>query len=308
MRFTAVSTLLILLGCGIEAPVFAQEKKCEEGAGPGTEYFDRSYRPQSQLRRHLLDLYLPADEPPVPLFIWVHGGAWRMGSKDKVPEPVADLVNHGYAVASINYRLSNWAWPAQIADVKAAIRWLRTNHEQYGLDPDSFAIGGASAGGHLAALAGTSAGDFPFPDDAESQVQAVCDFFGPTDFLQADAHASQAGCGPEALCHGCPCSPENELLDCCPAIGACLDKVAEANPITYVDGTDRPFFIAHGLSDCTIPPGQSELLHQALLDAGVVSVLVEVEDAGHNMGEVATDGTVDLMLQFLNLHLRECVS
>ena len=137
--------------------------------------------------RQILDLYIPAAAKSWPLIIWVHGGAFRMGSKaDHVP---LDYLNAGYAVASLNYRLSQHAlFPDQIEDLKAAVRWLRVNAETFHLDPDRFGAWGESAGGHLVAMLGTTGNTVAF-DVGEnlgvsSRVQAVADHFGPTDFLQ----------------------------------------------------------------------------------------------------------------------------
>lgn len=108
--------------------------------------------------RHVLDIYLPEKaNGPLPLIIWIHGGGWRNGSKNGCPPLRQGYVGRGYALASINYRLSGHAtFPAQIEDCKAAIRWLRAHAKQYGFDPDRFGVWGSSAGGHLVALVGTS--------------------------------------------------------------------------------------------------------------------------------------------------------
>ena len=138
--------------------------------------------------RHKLDLFVPEKaDGPLPLIIWVHGGGWQNGSKDGCPPLRDGYTERGYAVASINYRLSGHAvFPAQIEDCKAAIRWLRAHAKEYNLDPQRFGVWGSSAGGHLVALIGTS-GDVKEFDvganlDQSSRVQAVCDYYGPTDF------------------------------------------------------------------------------------------------------------------------------
>ena len=161
--------------------------------------------------RQKLDLYVPADTgETLPLIIWVHGGAWRGGNKTHY-RPM-EYLSAGYAGASINYRLSQHAvFPAQIEDVKAAVRWLRANAKTYRLDPNRFAAWGSSAGGHLVAMLGT-AGDvaeFEVGENLEvsSKVQAVVDYFGPTDFLQMDAHRL-----PNGLVHDAPDSPESKLI------------------------------------------------------------------------------------------------
>src|SRR5579859_7847618 len=135
--------------------------------------------------RQVLDLYMPHAAGPLPLIVWIHGGAFRMGSKDD-PVPVA-MLQQGYAIASLNYRLSQHAlFPAQIEDCKAAVRWLRAHAATYGLDPSHIASWGESAGGHLAAMLGTAGHERGFDVgehlEYSSRVQAVLDFFGPTDF------------------------------------------------------------------------------------------------------------------------------
>jgi acetyl esterase/lipase len=135
--------------------------------------------------RQVLDLYLPKSKDKFPLIIWIHGGAFMGGSKqDHVP---LDYLERRYAVASINYRLSQHAlFPAQIEDCKSAVRWLRTHAEKYQLDAERFAAWGESAGGHLAAMLGVSGHVTAFEVgdhlDVSSRVQAVVDYFGPTDF------------------------------------------------------------------------------------------------------------------------------
>ena len=228
--------------------------------------------------RQKLDLYVPADTGEnLPLIIWVHGGAWRGGNKTHY-RPM-EYLSAGYAGASINYRLSQHAvFPAQIEDVKAAIRWLRANAETYRLDANRFAAWGSSAGGHLVAMLGT-AGDvaeFEVGENLEvsSKVQAVVDYFGPTDFLQMDAHRL-----PDGLVHDAPDSPESKLVG--GPIQAHKDRVAKANPITYVSKDDSPFLIIHGDQDKLVPFHQSMLLNDALEKAGVPVTFYRVAGGGH---------------------------
>src|SRR5208337_2774380 len=139
--------------------------------------------------RNRLDLYLPEKaEGRLPLIVWIHGGGWRAGNKENPPG--LGLVGHGYALASINYRYSQQAvFPAQIEDCKAAIRWLRANAKKYNLDTKHIGVWGASAGGHLVALLGTTGSVKELEGtggnlDQSSQVQCVLDWFGPTDFAK----------------------------------------------------------------------------------------------------------------------------
>ena len=183
-------------------------------------------------RGQTLDLYAPKKATGVPLIVWIHGGAFLFASKEGFPvEPVPlHLMLEGYAVASINYRLSPEAvFPAQLEDCKAAIRWLRAHADELGIDPTRIGVWGASAGGNLAALVGTtgSVRDFDVGEnlDYSSRVQAVCDFYGPTDFLQMDAHRL-----PDGQIHNVPDSPESKLVG--GPIQDNPDKVRRVNPIT----------------------------------------------------------------------------
>jgi acetyl esterase/lipase len=223
--------------------------------------------------RQKLDLYLPKDrENKVPLVVFVHGGAWLAGDKGAA-RAALPLVSQGFAVASINYRLSQHAtFPAQIHDCKAAIRYLRANADKYQLDAERIGVWGPSAGGHLAALLGTSGGVESLEgnlghNDQSSQVQAVVDWFGPTDLVQMGGS------------HNRPNAPEARLLG-----GPVQERLAEAksaNPITYVDSSDPPFLIMHGDKDPVVPYSQSELLDAALREAKVEVELVRVAGAGH---------------------------
>jgi acetyl esterase/lipase len=232
-------------------------------------------------RAMLLDLYLPEKgDKPLPLIIWIHGGAWMAGSKDG-PSPALRFTANGYAVAQVGYRLSQEAkFPAQIYDCKAAVRWLRANAAKYHLDPNKFIAWGSSAGGHLVALLGTSGGGAELEGNVNdlkesSRVQAVVDWFGPTDFLHiGDAESDIHHTGPD--------SPESKLIG-----GPLLenkDKAAKASPITYVSKDAPPFLIMHGDRDRTVPFNQSELLYAALKKAGVDVTFVPMKGAGHGFG------------------------
>jgi acetyl esterase/lipase len=251
--------------------------------------------------RHKLDLYLPEKaEGPLPLIIWVHGGGWQNGSKDGCPPLRAGYVAQGYAVASINYRLSGHAvFPAQIDDCKAAIRWLRAHAKEYSLDPQRFGVWGSSAGGHLVALIGTS-GDVKAFDvganlDQSSRVQAVCDYYGPTDFTVFvttpgyESHATDA-------------SPEAKLIG--GAVMQNKDKAARVNPITYVSKGDPPFLIVHGDKDPTVPINQSQLLFDALKQSEVSVHFHTIHGAGHGGPGFAGKNIDDMVSQFFAERLK----
>lgn len=227
--------------------------------------------------RQKLDLYLPPTTGTVPLIIYIHGGAWLGGSKGNPPG--MEFVKQGFALASINYRLSQHAtYPAQIEDCKAAVRWLRAHAGEYGLDPVRFVAWGHSAGGHLAALLGTAGGvkEFDVGEYLEhsSAVQGVIDEFGPTDFMKMDEQRL-----PEGMRHGGANTPEGRLVG--GEIEEKKDLIAKANPITYVTPDDPPFVIIHGERDPLVPYLQSVILAEALEKAGVDHQLYIVEGAGH---------------------------
>ena len=252
--------------------------------------------------RQKLDLYLPARGSQWPLVVSIHGGAFRMGSKNGEPARSAGaFVAHGFAVAAINYRLSQHAiWPAQIEDCKAAVRWLRATAARHGYDPARVASYGGSAGGHLAAMLGTT-GDVKALDvganlGLSSRVQAVVDFFGPTDFLQMDAHRLNA----QAMVHEAPASPESQLV--AGTIRDHPDRVARANPVTYVTADDPPFLIIHGDADLLVPHHQSELLDTALREAGVPVRFVTIEGGLHG-GDTEAKG-FDQAMAFLTEKLK----
>jgi acetyl esterase/lipase len=247
--------------------------------------------------RQKLDLYLPPSGAGWPLVVSIHGGAFRMGTKDAEPARSAGaFVAKGFAVAAINYRLSQHAiFPAQIEDCKAAVRWLRANAGRYGYDPARVASYGGSAGGHLAAMLGTTGDVKAFETGASlgqsSRVQAVVDFFGPTDFLQMDAHRPSA----QAMVHDTPDSPESQLVG--GPIRDNPDRVARANPITYVSADDPPFLVVHGDADLLVPHHQSVLLDAALRKAGVPVELVTIPGGLHG-GDTEAKG-FDRALAFL---------
>lgn len=262
-------------------------------------YRDLAYVPDGH-ERQKLDLYLPLEGENFPLIIWIHGGAFRMGSKEgNEHDPLPfDYLAQGYALASINYRLSQHAiFPAQIEDCQAAVRYLRAHAAQYNLDPARFVAWGPSAGGHLAAMLGTTGHITEFDVgehlDVSSQVQAVVDYYGPTDFLQMDIQRL-----PDGMLHDTPDSPESQLVG--GAIQEHPEKVAKANPITYVTENVPPFLIVHGDSDPLVPYQQSLILVEALQKVGADVTFYTVAGGGH--GRFTDPHVPQLTKAFLTKH------
>lgn len=237
---------------------------------------------------NLLDLYLPDKvNQPLPVVVWIHGGGWAMG--DKAGCPAALMIPRGFAAVSINYRLSDEAtFPAQIQDCKGAIRFLRAHAVQYHIDPDRIGVWGASAGGHLVALLGTSAGSKELEGtvggnlDQSSRVQAVCDWFGPTDMSKFSQQAQAAGI------IGTTQGPQLIMQLFGGSLAEKKDLVQLANPITFIAGQRPadlpPFLIMHGSKDKTVPLAQSQLLDDALVAAGAKVDFQIIPGAGHGTG------------------------
>jgi acetyl esterase/lipase len=214
----------------------------------------------------------PLPQEPMPVLVWIHGGAWVTGNKDTGLYHLSFFAQRGYFCASIEYRLTGEArFPAQIEDCKCAIRFLRAKAKEYNLAPDRIGVWGTSAGGHLAALLGTSAlvneleGTGGWAEHS-SQVQAACPCAAPTDFFQWNQGAFSAG---EGLIGG-PFDSNKE-------------KAALASPVTHVHKAVPPFLIVHGERDSTVPVSQSELLYAALKRVGADVTLHVEPGAPHSV-------------------------
>ena len=239
--------------------------------------------------RNRLDLYLPEEAArPLPVILYVHGGGWQGG--DKSNGPAFRFAAKGYAVASMNYRFSQHAtFPAQIYDCKAAVRWLRANARRYGLDADHIGAWGGSAGGHLAALLGTTAGvkELEGPggnEEQSSRVQAVVDWFGPTDFLTVGAKETRT-----------------QLLGGDPQTNK--EKALKASPMTYVSKDAAPFLIMHGDEDQTVPIAQSETFAAALKKAGADATFVVIKGGKHGGALFTNAESMKLIEDFFARHL-----
>jgi acetyl esterase/lipase len=283
---------------------------CEPLIGAGTSRENLAY---GEHPRQILDLYLPLvvdrELPPPPLFVWIHGGGWRGGTHDSLPQPVRDLVRRRIAVASIEYRFSDTLFPTTIHDAREAVRWLRDEAGTYGYDGRLIGAGGSSAGGHLAAMLGVAADIEVFdlePGLAQPRVSVVIDFFGPSALLEMDSDAEENACGEGALCHDCEGSPETLLVDCEATLSTCADAATLASPVTHATSDDPPFVVLHGDEDCTVATPQSLRLHDALVAAGVDSTLYITEGAGHGVGSVGDAGAWAFVHATLERELLGC--
>lgn len=224
-----------------------------------------------------VDLARPKGKGPFPLVVFVHGGGWTAGSRKLFRKDIRRLASIGYVAATIDYRLANKTpnvFPAGIADVRCAIRWLRSEAKTYAIDPAHVAVIGASAGAHLAAMVGAQADDptldGPCPVTGDAHVQAVVGYYGPYDLRTPKAHFS--GKMPLAI---------QEFL------GAEAESVPKralaASPLPHVGKAMPPTLLLHGVEDTIIPIAQARAMKKALDAAAVPSLLVEVDGKhGHH--------------------------
>ena len=239
---------------------------------------DIAYASKSPAQK--LDLYLPPGEAaaPRPAIVVVHGGGWRGGDKQRgqwarIP---AQYASDGYVAVSVNYRLTGEApWPAQIEDVKAAVRWLRAHADKHAVDVNRIGAYGNSAGAHLVSLLGLVKqsdgleGNGPLQEQS-SMVQAVCASATPTDFL----NWREPGLVPERLGRTFLAGPSDTLRD----------RARQASPITYARGDAPPFLLIHGTADETVPIGQSDRFAKALRAAGAEQVRYMIfDDESHGV-------------------------
>ncbi len=243
-----------------------------------------------------LDLHMPAKSATAPkLIVWVHGGAWRAGSKNDMP--LGALIPDGYAIASVDYRLSPVArFPAQVHDIKAAIRFLRAKQSHYGLDARQVSIAGSSAGGHLAALVGVTNGHAELEGkvgehlDQSSSVQAIIDLFGPTNFDTILTQSTPHGLSVRV--------PALQLL-----LGGQPVDVPElaklASPVAHVDDKDPPLLLIHGDQDPQVPINQSHELHARYKQARRPVQFEVVHGAAHGGSAFFDARRVELMRDFL---------
>jgi acetyl esterase/lipase len=236
-----------------------------------------------------LDLYIPAkSEAKPPLLVWIHGGGWTKGSKNGVNGSMLRLSGDGYAVASLDYRLTGLqSHPKQIHDCKGAIRWLRANAEKYGYDATRIGVGGGSAGGHLVLLLGTSGGVKELEGTVggnpkqSSKVQAVLDLFGPSDMTLFGKRNKRFGEGKAA------------------------DMLRSVSPVTYITKDDPPLLIFQGDKDPLVPQEQSEHMHKLYQKAGLDSSLHIIKGAAHG-GPKFTDATRSALIKkFFDKHIKE---
>ena len=227
-----------------------------------------------------LDLYLPPSGP-APLCLWLHGGAWQRGGRAvRAEERLLPVARAGVAIAAVEYRFSTEAtFPAQLDDVRAAVRWLRRNAADLGVDGDRIGVWGGSAGGFLAALLALR------PDErdgelGDSSVQAAVCWFPITDLTLRDTDVPEGPLPPFVT--GPPPSRSNEAyLLGVESVAQAQDAARAASPVTHVHAGAPPFLLVHGDRDGLVPAHHSRTLHRLLRAQGADASLLLVADANH---------------------------
>lgn len=273
------------------------------------KWLDVAYAQTSAAQK--LDVFLPEEgDGPFPVIVSIHGGAFRFGDKaDGQLTPMLEGLKRGYAVVSINYRMSGEAlFPAAVHDVKAAIRWIRANTATYHFEAEKIAVWGGSAGGHLSAMAGVTGGVKDLEDlslgnpDQSSRVQAVVDWFGPTNFLMMDEAFKASSKGKPD--HDEAGSPESLYLG--KKITEIPELVKASNPETYITEDDPPFLIQHGTDDPLVPTEQSIHFSQELekVVGTEKCTLTLLQGAKHGGPEFSTSANLELVFAFLDQYLK----
>ena len=276
------------------------------------KFLDIPYAGLSTAQR--LDIYLPdTGNGPFPVILLVHGGAFMGCDKaDLHVVPALEGLKRGYAVVSINYRMSGEAkFPALVQDTKAAVRWIRAYAQKYTLDGQRIAAWGSSAGGYLVTMVGISSGIEGLEDltlgnpDQPCNVQTVVAWYGPTNFLKMDEQLAMSGLlAPVGMRHNEVDSPESLLMG--QLITEIPEKVRAANPETYIQPGMPPFLIQHGTKDAIVPFQQSvELAEKLRKTSGENCVTLELlEGAEHADVRFETPENVSRVLDFLDEHLK----
>jgi acetyl esterase/lipase len=292
LRPLAIATLLLMSAL----PCLAQEKAAPQ-IPAGVRYEKDIEFGRGGDMPLLLDFARPENaSKPAPCIVVIHGGGWRGGNfKQHVPQ-ILEFAKQGYVSATVQYRLvPKGRFPAQIEDVKCAVRHLRANADKYGLDKTRIGAIGFSAGAHLSMLLGVMDAKEGLEGsgghaDQSSKVQAVVSFFGPTDLAQKDFPANVNGMIYDFLGG----TPEDKP-----------DVFKAASPITYVDKDDAPILIYQGTKDVLVPHSQATLMADAMTNAGLGGRIELLLGANHGWGQPELERTLQGSLAFFAEHLRK---
>ena len=270
---------------------------------------DRGYANKT-LTMHLV---IPQDKKPHPVILYINGGGFINANKDGYMQQWLDLAEHGYVVASMTYRVAPTStFPAPLEDVKAAVRFLRANAQRFYIDADHIGVFGGSAGGYLAAMAGTTNGVKGF-DKGEnlkysSDVQAVVDVYGVSDVNKIGADYSEA----VQKTHESAAATEALWVNGSPVFGGKDGGIAanpegakKANPLTYISSKTAPFLLMHGDADVLVSPSQTELLREALAEKNILATRYLVKGAAHGGSFWVQPEIMDIVIAFYDKHLKK---
>lgn len=253
-----------------------------------------------------MDMYRPVrgTGSSLPSVLFLPGGAWMKCSKETGLAVISPLLRAGYVGFTVNYRITSDApFPAQLEDCKCAVRYVRAHATRLGIDAERIGVCGVSAGGHLAALLGVTRADASLEGNGgwpeqSSDVQAVCDWYGPSNLMSMPSQRS-------GMDHAGADSPEGRLVG--GAIAERMEEARRASPVSFVSGNEPPFFIVHGNRDKFVPVEQSQELFNELQDKGVTSELHILDGAGHDRITALYRRKEDLahrMVTFFDTHLK----
>jgi len=250
-----------------------------------------------------LDLARPDAEGPFPAIVFVHGGGWRGGHRAHYRRQVVEAARRGYVAVTVTYRLTEadadgrarHPFPIQVNDVKCAVRWLRANAAKYHVDPERIGATGGSAGGHLSLMLGLTDASAKLEGDGghprqSSRVQAVVNYFGPTDMLEL--HRTTVG-GKEIVASFLGGTPDEVR-----------PRYVASSPISYVSKDDPPVLTIHGTADRLVPTDQARLLDKKMKAAGVPHTLLLIEGQGHGFGGEAGAKAAKAAFEFFDEHLK----
>ena len=260
-----------------------------------------------------MDVTMPLDKGTHPAIVYINGGGFINANKDGYMQQWLDLAEHGYVVASMTYRVAPTStFPAPLEDVKSAVRFLRANAERFHIDAKHIGVFGGSAGGYLAAMAGTTNGVKGF-DKGEnlkysSDVQAVVDVYGVSDlnkigddYSEAVQQTHRSAGATEALwVNGSPVFGGKDG-----GISANPEAAKAANPMTYISSKTAPFLLMHGDADILVSPSQTELLREALAEHNIEATRYLVKGAAHGGPFWVQPEIMDIVIAFYDKHLKQ---
>lgn len=274
--------------------------------------YSQPYDPYFGITSLKLDILKPeVKEKKLPLVIYIPGGGFMRSPKANYSQQKVAIAEAGFVVASIEYRvLPIGTFPGSLIDVKSAIRFLKAHSEEFNINKDKIVVMGESAGGYLAAITGTTNGltEFDKGDylNENSFINGVIDLYGISDLTKI---ASDFSLNIQKT-HNSPAAPEALFLNGVAvfkegdSVNSDLEKAKKSNPLTYISNNTPPFLLMHGDADILVSPSQTNILHQALIKAGIESKRYVIKHAGHGDSHWCQSEIINIIINFLNKNLK----